>query len=83
MTAIELAQLPAPALDYSVSQFFLEEPSFLLVNSVAVAVIMTALWFVRRRYARFLKIQQESLDHRKTADAQALAQNQSGRPIAS
>src|ERR1700730_3857013 len=76
-TAIELAQLPAPALDYSVWQFFLEEPSFLVVNFVALAVIVTALWFVRRRYARFLKIQQESLDHRKIADAQVLAQNQS------
>jgi predicted phage-related endonuclease len=38
---------------------------------IAVALI------IRRRYARFFKIQREALDHRKVADAQVLAQNQS------
>jgi type IV secretory pathway component VirB8 len=47
------------------------------INLVAIAILATVLLILRRRYARFFRIQREALDHRKAADAQALAQSQS------
>jgi type IV secretory pathway component VirB8 len=36
---------------------------------------------VRRRYARFYRIQREAMDHRKEADAQSLARSQSTEEV--
>jgi hypothetical protein len=79
MTAIEAAQAQAvdPLADLSVWGVFANDPAFLVINLVVVAMLVTIFLIVRRRYARFFKIQREALDHRKVADAQALAQNQS------
>jgi hypothetical protein len=71
------AQVPGPLPDLSLWQVILGDPSFVAVNLVAFAILVTVLLIIRRRYARFFRIQRESLDHRKTADAQALAQSES------
>jgi hypothetical protein len=71
------AQELGPLPDLSIWQVFAADPTFLVLNLVVLATFVVVMLVVRRRYARFYKIQRESLDHRKTADAQALAQNQS------
>lgn len=69
---------PAPDLpDLSLWQILLDNPTFVAIDLVPIAILVTVVVIVRRRYARFFGIQRESLDHRKAADAQALAQNQS------
>jgi hypothetical protein len=69
---------PAPDLpDPSLWQILLDNPAFVAMNLVPIAILVTVVLIVRRRYARFFGIQRESLDHRKAADAQALTQNQS------
>jgi hypothetical protein len=58
-------------------QVFLEDPVFLVFNLGLIVLVVVLAWVVRRRYARFYRIQRESLDHRKSADAQALARQES------
>jgi hypothetical protein len=71
------AQAPSPLPDLSLWQLFVGDPIFVGINLVAIAILATVLLIVRRRYARFFRIQREALDHRKAADSQALAQSQS------
>src|SRR5207248_1200752 len=71
------AQEIGPLPDLSIWQVFAGDPTFVVLNLLALATIVIIMVVVRRRYARFFRIQREALDHRKTADAQALAQNQS------
>jgi hypothetical protein len=71
------AQTPDQLPDLSLWDVFLGDPTFVVVNLVVLGVLVLFLWTVRRRYAKFFTIQREALDHRKSADAQALAQNQS------
>jgi hypothetical protein len=73
----EPSLLQAQALDYSVWQVFLADPTFLALNVGTIVLVVALVWVVRRRYARFYKIQRESLDHRKSTDAQVMAQQQS------
>lgn len=69
---------PVPDLpDISFWQIVFADPSFAMMSLVPIAILVTVLLVVRRRYARFFGIQREALDHRKAADAQQLAQNQS------
>jgi methyl-accepting chemotaxis protein len=68
----------APLLpDLSPWQAIFGDPVFLVFNLVTIAIVVTLVWTVRRRYARFYGIQREALDHRKEADAQTLARGQS------
>jgi hypothetical protein len=71
------AQTPIPLPDVSLWQLFAGDPTFVVMNLVAFAIVAAVLLIVRRRYARFFKIQREALDHRKSADAQALARGES------
>jgi hypothetical protein len=75
------AQVPPQVPDIppmpSLWDVFFVDPSFLIMNLVLVAVLIVVIWVVRSRYARFFRLQREALDHRKTADAQMLNQNQS------
>jgi hypothetical protein len=71
------AQALDPVPDPSIWQIFAADPAFLALNLVVLAMVVIIVLIVRRRYARFFKIQHEALDHRKVADAQALAQNRS------
>ena len=66
---------PAPFVP-SAWEYFFVDPTFLVINVGFVAILITVLWIVRRRYARFFGLQREALDHRKTADAQMLNQQQ-------
>ena len=67
--------------DVSFWQVLLDNPSFLVMDLVPVVILVAVLLVVRRRYARFFGIQREALDHRKAADAQALAQSQSTEQV--
>ena len=51
-------------------------PSFLIINFVAIFIVLLFAWLVRRRYGRFYTLQREAFDHRKSADARVLAQQQ-------
>jgi ABC-type multidrug transport system fused ATPase/permease subunit len=79
MTMIVAAQAQTPPAlpDVSMWQVFTADPTFAIFSLVPVAVIVVLVLVVRHRYARFFKIQREALDHRKTADAEVLAQNRS------
>jgi hypothetical protein len=77
------AQALGPAPDVSFWQFFIGDPAFLAMNLVVIAVFAIVIITIRRRYARFYKIQREALDHRKSADAQSLARSQSTEDIIS
>jgi hypothetical protein len=70
------AQVPGPPPDISLWDIFLADPSFVVMSLVPVTILVIFILLVRRRYARFFGIQREALDHRKAADAQALAQSQ-------
>jgi hypothetical protein len=72
-----------PLPDLSPWQIFYEDPAFLVFNLLAVGILVTVVLMVRRRYARFYKIQREALDHRKEADAQSLARSQSTEEVIS
>jgi hypothetical protein len=63
--------------DISFWQIMFADPSFAVMSLIPIAILVTVLLVVRRRYARFFGIQREALDHRKAADAQQLAQGQS------
>ena len=81
MIGIETAQAQtigqAPPLpDISPWQIFFGDPVFLVFNLLIVGVVLALAWTVRRRYARFYRIQREALDHRKQTDAQSLARSQ-------
>jgi hypothetical protein len=69
------AQTLGPLPDFSIWQIV--DIPFLFLNAFIIAMFIAVALIVRRRYARFFKIQREALDHRKVADAQVLAQNQS------
>jgi len=75
-----LDQAP-PLPDISPWQIIFQDPVFLVTNLLAVGILVTVVWTVRRRYARFYRIQREALDHRKEADAQSLARSQSTEEI--
>jgi hypothetical protein len=77
------AQVPgAPDVpDISFWQIMFVDPSFAIMSLVPIAILVIFLLVVRRRYARFFGIQREALDHRKAADAQALAQSQSTEQV--
>jgi hypothetical protein len=70
-----------PLPDISPWQIFFEDPVFLVFNLLAVGILVTVVWTVRRRYARVYRIQREALDHRKEADAQSLARSQSTEEV--
>jgi FtsZ-interacting cell division protein ZipA len=81
MTTSELSLVPAqadapPPVD-SAWQYIFADPSFVVINIALVTILISVLWIVRRRYARFFSLQREALDHRKTANSQMLNQNQS------
>jgi hypothetical protein len=67
--------------DISLWQIIFADPSFAVMSLVPTAILVILLLVVRRRYARFFGIQREALDHRKAADAQALAQSQSTEQV--
>ena len=71
------AQALDPLPDISPWQLFVADPSFIVMSLVPLAILVVFIWTVRRRYARFFNIQREALDHRKSADAQALARGES------
>jgi hypothetical protein len=71
------AQALGPPPDPSVWQIFLADPSFLVMNLIVFAVLLTVALIVRNRYARFFRLQREALEHRKAADARALARGES------
>lgn len=71
------AQVPGAPPDISLWDILVADPSFVVMSLVPIAILAVALLIVRRRYARFFGIQREALDHRKAADAQALARSQS------
>jgi hypothetical protein len=71
-----IGQAP-PLPDISPWQIFFQDPVFLVTNLLVIGILVTVVWTVRRRYARFYGIQREALDHRKDADAQSLARSQS------
>jgi hypothetical protein len=75
------AQVPGPPPDISLWDIFLADPSFVVMSLVPVTILVIFILLVRRRYARFFGIQREALDHRKAADAQALAQSQSTQQL--
>jgi hypothetical protein len=77
------AQVPGPPPDISFWDILLVDPSFVVMSLVPVALLVVFLLVVRRRYARFFGIQREALDHRKAADAQALARSQSTEELIS
>jgi hypothetical protein len=52
------------------------DPDFLALHTIIVIVFLIFLLVVGRRYRRFFKLQHEALEHRKSADAWVLAQNQ-------
>jgi hypothetical protein len=74
---VALAQVPGAPPDLSLWDILLADPSFIVMSLVPIAILAVVLLIVRRRYARFFGIQREALDHRKAADAQALARSQS------
>jgi type IV secretory pathway component VirB8 len=80
MTLIGAAQAqvtgPLPLVP-SPWQVLFGDPTFLVLNALTFGIVIAVLLTVRRRYARFYRIQREALDHRKTADAQSLARGQS------
>jgi hypothetical protein len=69
------AQALGPPPTPSLWDIFLVDPSFIVMSLVPIAVLIAVALIVRRRYARFFNIQREALDHRKAADAQALARS--------
>ena len=75
------AQTPGLPPDISLWDIFLADPSFVVMSLVPVTILVIFILLVRRRYARFFGIQREALDHRKAADAQALAQSQSTQQL--
>jgi hypothetical protein len=77
-----IGQAP-PLPDISPWQIFFQDPVFLVMNLLVIGILVTVVWTVRRRYARFYRIQHEALDHRKEADAQSLARSQSTEEIIS
>jgi hypothetical protein len=77
-----IGQAP-PLPDISPWQIFFQDPVFLVMNLLVIGILVTVVWTVRRRYARFYRIQREALDHRKEADAQSLARSQSTEEIIS
>ena len=62
--------------ELSIWQFFWNDLSFLGLNTIVLVVFVLALLVAGRRYRRFFTLQREALEHRKTADARVLAQNQ-------
>jgi hypothetical protein len=60
----------------SIWQFFWNDLSFLGLNTIVLVAFVLALLVAGRRYRRFFTLQREALEHRKTADARVLAQNQ-------
>jgi hypothetical protein len=76
-----LAQAPGQPPDISLWDIFLAEPSFVVMSLVPTTILIIFVLVVRRRYARFFGIQREALDHRKAADAQALAQSQTTQQL--
>jgi hypothetical protein len=75
------AQVPGPPPDISFWDVLFADPSFVVMSLVPVTILVIFVLLVRRRYARFFGIQREALDHRKAADAQALAQSQSTQQL--
>jgi hypothetical protein len=71
------AQALGPPPEISLWQIFLADPSFVVMSLVPIAILVTVALIIRRRYARFFNIQREALDHRKAADAEALARSES------
>ena len=80
MTAITPVQFQPPeaAAPFAPSAWDLlvGDPSFLIMNLVAIFIVILLAWLVRRRYGRFYTLQREAFDHRKSADARVLAQQQ-------
>jgi len=77
VTPVQLQQQIAHApFDDSPWQVVLGDPSFLLINLGVILLVGMLLWLARRRYGRFYSLQQAAFDHRKSADAQSLAQQQ-------
>lgn len=70
-----IGQAP-PLPDISPWQIFFQDPVFLVTNLLAIAILLAVVWTMRRRYARFYRIQREALDHRKQTDAQSLARSE-------
>src|SRR5438105_3175409 len=80
MTAITPVQLqPQSPLSVgdAVWQVMLGDPTFLALNIGAILLVCILVWIARTRYARFYRLQREAIDHRKRADAQVLAHNES------
>ncbi len=71
------AQTANPVPDVSMWQLLGFDVPFLVMNLFVLFVFIVVIATVRWRYGRFFRIQREALDHRKVADAQVIAQNQS------
>jgi methyl-accepting chemotaxis protein len=71
------AQALGPPPEPSVWQMFLADTSFLVMNLIVLAGLVAVALIVRTRYARFFRLQREALEHRKAADARALARGES------
>lgn len=76
-TAAAHAQTAGPVPDLSAWQLLGADIPFLAMNVFLVVIFIIVVATVRWRYGRFFKIQREALDHRKVADAQVIAHNQS------
>ncbi len=71
------AQTANPVPDVSMWQLLGFDVPFLVMNLFVLFIFIVVIATVRWRYGRFFRIQREALDHRKVADAQVIAQNQS------